>query len=54
VAVKRENLFQDRDYPVLNDYRGVLAGLFQSMFGLTSDDLERVFPSAQAVDLKLI
>jgi uncharacterized protein (DUF1501 family) len=54
VAVKRETLFQDRDYPVLNDYRSALAGLFRPMFDLSNDDVERVFPSAQPIDLKLI
>jgi uncharacterized protein (DUF1501 family) len=54
VAVNHENLFQDRDYPVLNDYRGLLAGLFQPMFELSNDDVERVFPSVRPLDLNLI
>ena len=28
VEVRRDTLFQDRDYPVLNEYRAVFAGLF--------------------------
>jgi hypothetical protein len=35
--VSRGTLFQDRDYPVLNDYRAVLGGLFRSMWGLSGD-----------------
>jgi uncharacterized protein (DUF1501 family) len=52
--VERATLFQDRDYPVLNDYRAVLAGLFRSMWALTPAQLDRVFPQTQPVDLKLI
>lgn len=54
LAVQRATLFQDRDYPVLNDYRAVLGGLFRSVFGLSTGQLERVFPAAVPLDLKLI
>ena len=30
-------LFQNRDYPVLNDYRAVLGGLFRTLWGLSPD-----------------
>ena len=52
--IERSSLFQDRDYPVLNDYRAVLGGLFRSMWGLSNTQLERVFPGAEAVDLKIL
>ncbi len=54
VAVERASLFQDRDYPVLNNYRAVLGGLFNAMWSLSDAQLERVFPGATALDLKLI
>jgi uncharacterized protein (DUF1501 family) len=54
VPVDRQNLFQDRDYPVLNDYRAVLAGLFATLWGLSSEPLQRVFPGATPVDLNLV
>jgi uncharacterized protein (DUF1501 family) len=54
VAVTRATLFQDRDYPVLNDYRAVLAGLFEQIYGLSPDMLSRVLPGAQAVNLSLV
>jgi len=54
LAVKRSTLFQDRDYPMLNDYRGILAGLFRSIWGLSADEVQRVFPAAAPLDLKLI
>lgn len=44
VAVKAENLLQKRDLPVLTDYRALLAGLFQRMYGLSGAQLETVFP----------
>ena len=52
-SVSRATLFQDRDYPVLNDYRSVLGGLFQSMWGLSHDQSARIFQQKPPVDLKL-
>jgi len=54
IAVGRATLFQDRDYPVLNDYRAVLGGLFRPIWGLSSGQLERVFPQVRPLDLKLV
>jgi uncharacterized protein (DUF1501 family) len=50
----RGTLFQDRDYPVLNDYRAVLAGLFRTMWGLGPSDCAKIFPQASALNLNLI
>jgi len=47
-------LFQNRDYPVLNNYRSLLAGLFGSLWSLSGAQLERVFPSAAPADLGLV
>lgn len=47
-------LFQNRDYPVLNEYRTVLAGLFARMYGLDAGQLEHVFPGARARQLDLV
>lgn len=47
-AVSEANLFQNRDYPVLNDYRSALAYLFARMYGLGGAALERVLPGAKA------
>jgi len=54
VPVTRETLFQDRDFPVLNEYREVLGGLFQRLYGLGAAQLETVFPRARPRDLGLI
>jgi uncharacterized protein (DUF1501 family) len=54
VSVARRSLFQDRDFPVLNDYRAVLGGLFRPLWGLSDDQISRVFPSMAPADLKLV
>jgi uncharacterized protein (DUF1501 family) len=52
--LERVNLFQDRDYPVLNDYRAVLGGLFRSMWSMTPTQMDSIFPQTRGVDLKLV
>jgi uncharacterized protein (DUF1501 family) len=52
--VERANLFQDRDYPVLNEYRTVFGGLFAALWGLSPDQVRKVFPDTSPVDLKLV
>ena len=54
VTVEQRSLFQNRDFPVLNEYRAVLGGLLQRMYGLRAGALERVFPGAQPRDLRLV
>jgi uncharacterized protein (DUF1501 family) len=54
VRVERATLLQDRDYPVLNEYRAVLAGLAARMFGLDPAQLQAVFPGVKPRDLDLI
>ena len=52
--VARDTLLQDRDLPVLNDYRGLIGGLAQSMWGLSAAQLEQVFPASAPLDLQLV
>ena len=54
VAVDQAHLFQDRDYPVLTDYRALLGGLFQRMYGLDQGGLQRIFAAAPPRDLELL
>jgi uncharacterized protein (DUF1501 family) len=54
VPVDQAHLFQNRDYPVLTDYRALFGGLFQRMYGLDQGGLQRVFASVQPKDLGLI
>ena len=54
VKVERASLNQDRDYPVLTDYRALFGGLFQRVYGLGPDRLAQVFPAAAPRDLQLV
>jgi uncharacterized protein (DUF1501 family) len=54
VAINRRTLNQDRDWPVLTDYRALLGGLFQRMYGFSNARLQTVFPGAAALDLGLL
>lgn len=47
-------LNQGRDLPVLNDYRAVLGGLFQRLYGLKPAQVARIFPGMAARDLALV
>jgi uncharacterized protein (DUF1501 family) len=53
-ALTPATLFQDRDYPVLNEYRALLGGLFRRLWGLDAAQLARVFPGAAPRDLGLV
>jgi len=54
VRLERQTLFQDRDCPVLNEYRAVLGGAVQRLYGLSAARLERVFPGAVPAELGLV
>jgi uncharacterized protein (DUF1501 family) len=54
IRLTQSTLFQNRDYPVLSDYRALFAGLFARMYGLDATQLSGVFPGARAKDLGLI
>ena len=54
IAIRRGTLFQDRDYPVLNEYRAVLGGIFSRLYGLDVGQVSRVFPEAKPRDLTLL
>jgi len=52
--LKANTLHQNRDMPVLNDYRNVLAGVFRQLYGLNPSALETIFPDAQPQNLGLV
>ena len=52
--VQNSTLLQNRDFPVLNDYRAVLGGLFARLWGLDRDRLQKIFPQAAAIDLGIV
>ena len=54
VAVAPGSLFQNRDYPVLNEYRAVMGGLFKRLYGLSDPQLQQVFAGVTGKDLGLI
>jgi uncharacterized protein (DUF1501 family) len=44
VPLTARNLFQNRDYPVLNEYRSVLGGIFKRQWDLSDAQILSVFP----------
>ncbi len=54
VRVEQATLFQNRDYPVLNEYRAVLGGLFARQFGLGASQLDQVFAGVKPRDVGLV
>ena len=47
-------LFQNRDYPVLTDYRAFFGGLFARAYGLDQKLVQQVFPGVAPKDLALV
>ncbi len=54
VRVAEETLFQNRDYPVLNEYRALLGGLFAKLYGLDEGAVQKVFPGSKSKDVGLV
>jgi uncharacterized protein (DUF1501 family) len=54
VRVVQANLNQNRDYPVLTDYRSLIGGVIQRTQSLDANRLQKVFPGVQPKDLQLI
>ncbi|MBW8812194.1 MAG: DUF1501 domain-containing protein [Caulobacterales bacterium] len=54
VKLAQASLNQDRDLPVLTDYRALIGGLAQRLYGLSAAQLAAVFPAAPAADLQLV
>ncbi len=54
VSVRQDTLFQNRDYPVINEYRSLLGGLFARIYGLNNNQLERIFPGAKSRDFGIL
>jgi len=54
VKIDQASLFQNRDYPVITDYRAMFAGLFQRLYGLDSTGVQRIFPGVSPAELGLV
>ncbi|AQV98755.1 DUF1501 domain-containing protein [Cupriavidus necator] len=54
VAVEQATLNQNRDWPVRNEYRAVLGGVFRRLYGLDDARLAQVFPGVRGRDIGLV
>ena len=54
VRVSQSTLFQNRDFPVLTDYRALFGGLLRKLYGLDDEQVRRVFPGIDPKDVGLI
>ena len=54
VKLTPATLNENRDYPVLTDYRALLGGLFQRIYGLDQTRLQTVFPKVEPKDLRIV
>ncbi|HET6552022.1 MAG TPA: DUF1501 domain-containing protein [Dyella sp.] len=54
IAISAQTLLQNRDYPVLTNYRDMLGGLLARTWGLSGSQLQAVFPDARPRDLQLV
>jgi len=54
IRIEQATLFQNRDYPVLTDYRALFGGLLQRIYGLDSTQLAKVFSNAPPKDLAIV
>jgi uncharacterized protein (DUF1501 family) len=53
VRLEQATLFQNRDYPVLNEYRAMFGGLLSRMYGLNAGQVESIF-GTKGRDLGLV
>ncbi|SDG36408.1 MULTISPECIES: DUF1501 domain-containing protein [unclassified Duganella] len=51
--LEQSTLFQNRDYPVLNEYRAMFGGLLARMYGLNAGQVEKIF-GTRGRDLGLV
>ena len=54
VKLEQANLFQNRDYPVLNEYRSILGGLFAGIYGLNSQQINHIFSGVKPKNWGLV
>jgi uncharacterized protein (DUF1501 family) len=54
VVVAPKTLNENRDFPVLTEYRAMLGGIFKRMYGLDNNRLALVFPKTVPTDLHLV
>jgi uncharacterized protein (DUF1501 family) len=54
VPVTQASLNQDRDLPVITEYRNLIGGVLKRVYQLDSNRLERVFPNSVPLELGLV
>jgi uncharacterized protein (DUF1501 family) len=54
VDVTQKSLNQNRDFPVLTEYRAMLGGIFKHMYSLDNTRIARVFPNTMPMELGLV
>jgi uncharacterized protein (DUF1501 family) len=54
VKISQATLFQNRDLPVLTDYRGLLSHLLRGMYGLEDSLIQKIFPGVTSANVSLI
>jgi len=54
VDVTQKSLNQNRDFPVLTEYRAMLGGIFKHMYSLDNTRIGRVFPNTVPMELGLV
>jgi len=54
ISVTQQSLNQNRDFPVLTEYRAMLGGIFKHMYSLDATRLARVFPNTVPRELGLV
>ena len=54
IAIEQATLFQNRDYPVLNEYRAMLGGLFARIYGLSEVQISRIFADTKMRDIGIV
>jgi uncharacterized protein (DUF1501 family) len=54
VKVEQATLFQNRDFPVLTDYRALFGGVFAKAYGLDQGHLQQVFPGTAGKEMGLV
>ncbi len=54
IKIAQDTLFQNRDLPVLTDYRALVGGIIRPLYGLNGEALDSVFPGIKPVDLQTV
>ncbi len=54
VKIAQETLFQNRDLPVLTDYRAMVGGIIRPLYGLNDSAMDSIFPGVKPIDIQAV